>query len=71
MSDFSLYLPPNSIPNLPVIVKAGPKACLPNGGSPGSGPRLPWLSRIGLLEGDLPTRTICGAGRSFQNDKKN
>ena len=27
MSDFSLYLPPNSIPNLPVIVKAGPKTC--------------------------------------------
>ena len=54
MSDSSLYLPPNSIPNLPVIVKAGPKACLPNGGSPGSGPRLPWLSRIGLLEGTYP-----------------
>ena len=50
----SNLLPPNSIPNLPVIVEAGTNGVSANGGSPGSGPRLTWLTWIGLLEGAYP-----------------
>ena len=54
MSDFSLYLPPNSISKPACHGKAGPEAMSPKRWNPGSGPQASVAVRIGPFQGSYP-----------------